>query len=95
MGWLWVGSQVDYQTGSVSIGILSAFVGMVTTLFLTLALAKRLDHVWQLVRRAAGHDQRKGVLDRIFVVSIAIAGTGFIFWFLVIAGPGPTLAPRQ
>jgi hypothetical protein len=95
MGWLWVGSQVDYQTGSVSIGILSAFVGMITTLFLTLALAKRLDHVWQLVRRAAGHDQRKGVLDRIFVVSIAIAGTGFIFWFLVIAGPGPTLAPRQ
>ncbi len=37
--WLWVGSQVDYKTGSVALGIVVAFAGMLTTLFMTLALA--------------------------------------------------------
>ncbi|MBX5469969.1 MAG: hypothetical protein IRZ21_08745 [Thermoleophilaceae bacterium] len=95
LGWLWVGSHVDYATGSVTLGIVSAFVGMLATLFLTLALAKRLDYVWKLVRRAAGHEQKRGALDRIFVVSIAIAGSAFAFWLFVVAGPGPQIAPRQ
>src|SRR5918992_1320297 len=30
--WLWVGSQVDYQTGSVSLGIAAAFGGVIGTL---------------------------------------------------------------
>jgi hypothetical protein len=94
-GWLWVGSQVDYQTDSVSLGILSAFAGMLLTLFLTLALAKRLDTAWKLVRRAAGHEQQRGALERIFIISLAIAGTAFLFWFFVIEGPGPTVAPRN
>ncbi|HKR99149.1 MAG TPA: hypothetical protein VJU79_06500 [Candidatus Dormibacteraeota bacterium] len=95
IGWLWVGSQVNYQTGSVSIGILSAFVGMVCTLFITVALARRVDHAWKLVRRAAGYEQKRGALERIFIISAGIAAVGFIFWFLIIAGPGPSLAPSQ
>jgi hypothetical protein len=94
-GWLWVGSQVDYQTDSVSLGILSAFAGMLLTILLTLVLAKRLDTAWKLVRRAAGHEQQRGALERIFIVSLAIAGTAFLFWFLVIEGPGPQIAPRN
>src|SRR5439155_13183002 len=31
--WLWAGSQVDYLSGSVSVGILAAFIGMLITLF--------------------------------------------------------------
>ena len=93
--WLWVGSQVDYKTGSVSAGIVTAFAGMMLTLMLTLVLAKRLDHVWKLVRRAAGYDQQKGALEWIFVISIAIAVSIFAFWFFVIVGPGPSLAPRD
>jgi hypothetical protein len=95
IGWLWFGSQVNYWTGSVTAGIVSAFTGMLVTLFITLALAKRLDHAWRLVRRAAGHDQREGILPRIFVVSLAIAGSAFVFWFFVIVGPGPSLAPTK
>jgi hypothetical protein len=95
IGWLWVGSQVNYQTGSVSIGILSAFLGMVCTLFITVALARRVDHAWKLVRRAAGYEQKRGALERIFIVSAGIAVVGFAFWFLIIAGPGPSLAPSQ
>ena len=93
--WLWVGSQVDYLTGSVVAGILSAFAGMMLTLLLTLALVKRLDHAWKLVRRAAGYEQRDGVLERIFVVSIAIAVAGFLVWFFVIEGPGSSFFPKN
>ena len=93
--WLWVGSQVDYLTGNVSVGILVAFAGMMATLIFTLAIAKRLDHAWILVRRAAGYEQKKGALEWIFVVSLAIAGSIFLFWFIIIEGPGPSLAPRQ
>jgi hypothetical protein len=89
LAWLWVGSQVDYQTGSVSAGIAAAFAGMIGTLMLTLAACSRLDRVWRILRRAAGHDQQEGALVRIFAVTAVVAGLAFAFWFLVIAGPSP------
>jgi hypothetical protein len=95
IGWLWFGSQVNYWTGSVSAGIASAFVGMILTLFITLALAKRVDHAWRLVRRAAGYEQKEGALNKIFIVSLLIAGSIFLFWFFIIQGPGPSLAPKD
>jgi hypothetical protein len=93
-GWLWIGSRVDYWTGSVFLGIVVAFLGVVATLFLTLSLATRLDRVWRLLRRAAGHEQREGMLGRIFAVSAVVAAVAFGFWFLILQGPGPELAPR-
>jgi hypothetical protein len=95
IAWLWVGSQVDYETGSVALGIIVAFAGMLTTLFLTLALARRLDYAWRLVRRAAGYEQKKGALEWIFVISLAIAGTAFMIWFLIIEGPGSSVFSGQ
>ena len=86
--WLWVGSQVDYKTDSVALGIVVAFAGMLTTLFLTLSLARRLDHAWKLVRRAAGYEQKKGALEWIFVIALGIMGTAFLIWFFIIEGPG-------
>jgi len=94
IGWLWVGSQVNYQSGSVSLGIVVAFAGMLATLMLTLVLAVRLDATWKVVRRAAGYDQREGALPRIFMVTAIVAALVFGFWLLIIQGPGPTLAPR-
>jgi hypothetical protein len=94
LAWLWVGSQVDYHTGSVSLGIVVAFVGMIASLMATLALAVRLDAIWKVIRRAGGIDQRDGVLSRIFMVTAIVAALAFGFWFLIIEGPGPTLAPK-
>ena len=92
LGWLWVGSQVDYHTGSVSLGILSAFAGMIGTLMLTLAVGARLDRAWRILRRAAGHEQQEGALARIFAVTAVVAGLAFLAWFLVFEGPAPTLS---
>jgi hypothetical protein len=88
-GWLWVGSQVDYRTGSVFLGIVVAFAGVVATLFVTLALATRVDRWWRLLRRAAGFDQRSGALARIFGATAIVALVAFGTWFLIIHGPGP------
>jgi hypothetical protein len=95
VGWLWVGSRVDYWTDSVSLGIVSAFLGMLLSLFVTLMIAKRVDHAWKLVRRASGVRQERGALERIFVVSLILVAVPFFVWFFFIEGPGPSLAPRE
>jgi hypothetical protein len=93
--WLWFGSQVNYWTDSVSAGILSAFVGMLATLFITLGLARRVDHAWKLVRRAAGYRQERGMLERIFVIALIITVTIFSVWFFILNGPGSSVfSPR-
>jgi hypothetical protein len=94
VAWLWVGSQVDYQTGSVTAGIAVAFAGMIATLMLTLAIATRLDRAWRILRRAAGHEQRDGVLVRIFSFTAIVAGIAFLVWFVILEGPAPSLAPQ-
>jgi len=85
---LWAGSQANYLSGSVGVGILVAFAALFGLLFGALALLKRLDNAWILVRRAAGHDQRTGALARVFGTTAVICGAAFAFWFLVIHGPG-------
>src|SRR5262245_60664198 len=79
--WLWIGSQVDYQTGYVTAGITTVMLGCLASLLLTMALAKRVDHAWKLVRRAAGYRQDRGALERIFAVSVMLALICFSVWF--------------
>ncbi len=85
---LWVGSRVNYLTGSVTFGIFVAFVALFVLLFGALALLRRLDQAWILVRRAAGNDQRAGVLGRVFGICAAVCALLFTFWFVIIQGPG-------
>jgi hypothetical protein len=91
--WFWFGSQMEYWTGSVMVGIVTILVGTLTSLMLTVSLAKRVDDAWKLVRRAAGHDQQRGALEVIFAVSVGVALVIFMAWFLIIEGPGPSVAP--
>ena len=95
LAWFWIGSQVDYQTGYVTAGIAVIMLGCLASLLLTMALAKRVDHAWKLVRRAAGHRQERGALERIFTLSVGVALVLFTIWFFIIQGPGPTLAPSS
>jgi hypothetical protein len=90
---LWVSAQANYLTGSVSFGVLIALVALGTLLFGILMILRRLDNAWILVRRAAGHDQRTGVLPRNFAITAAICAAVFSFWFVVIHGPGSSSMP--
>lgn len=94
-GGLWVAAQVDYRTNNIGLALLVGFAVILTALFGGLAILKRIDEVWILVRRAAGYDQRKGVLSTVFATTCAIGVVAFTIWLLGIAGPGPTLAPRN
>ncbi len=93
MAWLWVGAQVQFRTDSVGLAILLAFVGMLFTLLVGLMGMRRLDQLWILVRRAAGHDQKQGMIGPVFAVAAVIGGSAFTFWLLIIAGPGSSLGP--
>ncbi len=95
LAWLWLGSQVSYWTNSVFVGIVAAFAGLLATVMATLWISVRMDGLWRILRRAAGHDQKEGVLGRIFMWTAIVAGGGFLVWLLVIEGPGSGLVPQQ
>jgi hypothetical protein len=91
---LWVGAQVNYLTGSVSLGILCAFIGLFVLLFGALKIMRSLDEAWILVRRAAGFDQRGGVLGRVFAITAAICALAFTIWFVLFNGTGNMVTPN-
>jgi hypothetical protein len=94
-GALWVASQVQFHTDSVSLGILVGFMVLLAVLFAGLAVLKRLDHAWVLVRRAAGHDQREGVIGLIFGVCAVVGGAAFLIWLIFIGGLGSMAVSGQ
>jgi hypothetical protein len=95
LAWLWIGSQVQYQTDQPTLGIVTILIGSLASLMITMAIAKRVDHMWKLVRRAAGHDQERGALERIFVATLMVVGGAYLFYFFVIQGPGSsTFSPQ-
>jgi hypothetical protein len=85
-GWLWVGAHVQVLTDSVSLGLLSAFAGLILCLMAALAVCKRIDHAWILVRRAAGHDQREGVIGKIFAITCGTGAIVFSAWLIFFSG---------
>ena len=89
LGWLWIGSQVDYLTGSAIAGISTVMLGCLASLMLTMAVAKRVDHAWKLVRRAAGHRQERGALESIFVASVGVGAGGVRRLVPSARRPGP------
>jgi hypothetical protein len=95
VAWLWIGSQAEFLTGAVTVGISVIMLGCLASLMFTMVIAKRVDHAWKLVRRASGHRQERGALEIIFASTVGVAVLAFAFWFFVIVGPGPTLAPTN
>jgi hypothetical protein len=95
VGWLWVGSQIDYATGSTFLGIVVAFVGLLLTLLGGLVIMRQVDLLWILARRASGVDQRQGTIARVFAISAAIGATIFFVWLILIKGPGSSLGPAK
>src|SRR4051812_34925900 len=93
LAWLWIGSQADYFAHSNMLGVVVAFFGILASTFVTLAVASRVDRFWRLLRRAAGHEQRDGLLARMFGATAIVALVIFGVWFLLIKGSAPSFSP--
>jgi hypothetical protein len=94
IGWLWVGSQVNYATDSLMSGLATAFMGSVISICATVWIARRLEAFWVSRNPDAPWIGGRGLFETALVVSTILAVVGFMFWFFVIAGPGPTIAPN-
>jgi hypothetical protein len=93
LGWLWVGSQVNFATDSLMSGLATAFVGSVASICATVWIARRIERAWLRAAPNAPWLGGRGLFETALVVATLIALIGFIFWFFVIAGPGPSIAP--
>ncbi len=93
VAWLWIASQVQWLTDNIGAALAVGFVGLMACLMLGLVALKKLDAAWVLVRRAAGFDQRAGMIGRIFVVTCAVGTILFSVYLIFIHGLGPSLAP--
>ncbi len=58
-----------------------------------LVILRRLDGAWILVRRAAGYDQRSGIISRVFATTCVIGTSIFMFWLIILHGPAPSFSP--
>jgi hypothetical protein len=88
--WLWVGSQVQGATDSLSAALAAMFAGVliwVVLLAWLLAILSGLhrDHV---IARA-GIDPGHLMLERVLVVSATIVLVVFGVWFFLLAGASP------
>lgn len=92
-GWLWVGSQLQSETG-LGTAILVMMVGVLVSVVALAAFLSWVNRKHEELREARGLPQaRTSVLERVLVVTAAVAVVGFTIWFLGFAGPGPTIAP--
>ena len=94
-GALWLAARIQYWTDNVGLGIFLGFAALLGALLVGLMILKRLDQAWILIRRAAGIDQRQGVLGRVFAITAIVGATAFSIWFLLINGPGSSTFSGQ
>jgi hypothetical protein len=94
IGWLWVGSQVNYATDSLMSGLATAFVGSVISICATVWIARRIEAYWFSRNPDAPWLGGRGLFETALVLATILSVVGFMFWFFVIAGPGPTIAPN-
>jgi hypothetical protein len=82
--WMWIGARVYDATGSLLADGTVVLVGFLGTTVLTMSALNRLDELWVVLRRRAGHDQAQGALTRVVIVSATVGLLAFWVWFHII-----------
>jgi hypothetical protein len=88
--WLWVGSQIQGATQSLSAALAAAFFGVVLTVTVVASLLSRLSDVYRANCMARGMtDPGPVMLEGVLVVSAALTIAAFVVWFFFLAGTSP------
>ena len=96
VAWLYIGSQVQGATDSIGTAIVVMLVGVVASIVAVVPILGWLNRKHLELRAARGLDTHgQTALEAVMTVSVLIAVIVFVIWFFVLAGPGPSLAPRQ
>jgi hypothetical protein len=89
-GWLWVGSQVQGQTGSVGAAMLVMMAGVAASIALLVRSLSWLNTRHVEVRASRGLDVGGATaLERVLVASGALVLIGFGVWFFGFSGSEP------
>ncbi len=90
MGWLYVGSQVQGETGSLGAALAVMMVGVLVSILAIVPLLSWLNHKHSELRVARGLDDHgQTALEAVMTVSAGIAIVGFGVWFLFFSGTSP------
>ena len=88
--WLWVGSQIQGLTSSLSLALLVMAVGVLLTVWTAARLLSLLSNRFRANRVAQGHeDPGHRVLESVLVWTAGVAIVVFGVWFLLFAGASP------
>jgi hypothetical protein len=88
--WLWIGSQIQGATASLSAALGAMFIGVVATIALLALLLAKLSDVYRANRRSRGMDDPGHfVLEGVLVVSAGCTLAAFVVWFFFFAGTSP------
>ena len=89
-GWLWAGSQVQAETRSLGLALLTMAVGVGVTVFALVRLLGwlNLQHIHARERRGL-ESYGNVTLEGIMSVSAGIALVSFCIWFFLFSGSSP------
>jgi hypothetical protein len=90
VAWLWIGSQIQAETGSLSYALLAMMSGLVVTVATLVVSLTWLNRKHVELREARGLDvSGTTALEQVLVASAALAVLGFIVWFFGFSGSSP------
>ena len=89
-GWLWVGSQVQAETGSLGLALLAMAVGVAASIFVLMRLLGWLNLRLIHARERRGLETYGNVaLEGVMAVSAGLALVSFCIWFFLFSGSSP------
>ena len=90
LAWLWVGSRLQAQTGSVGTALAGMMAGMIVSVVAVTWALGRLSRRHAELQELRGRPEGEvGVLERVLVLSAAVAVIAFGAWFLLLSGSEP------
>jgi hypothetical protein len=90
LGWLWIGSQIEGATDSLSTALGAMAIGVVATAGVLAAVLAKLSNTYRANRQARGlEDPGHVVLEGVLVVSARITLAVFVVWFFFFSGTDP------
>jgi uncharacterized membrane protein YbhN (UPF0104 family) len=90
LAWLWIGSQLQAETGSVGTALAAMMTGMIASVVaLTWSLGRLNRRHVELQELRGRAEAEVGVLERVLVLSAAVAVIAFGTWFLAFSGSEP------